>query len=452
MKVRFPDKLAPLFTPAPYKIVYGGRGKGASWGFARAALILGSHRPLFIVCGREVQKSIKDSVKLLLENQIEELGFGEHKTDDGRIIPAFYKSLDVEVRGANGTRISFVGLNDMQSIKSMEGIDVFWLTEAQRVHKAKWTVLLPTVRGDPPKGPFQQGSEVWVDFNPELTSDDTYQMWVVDPPRDTIAIEMNFRDNPFFPDILRRQMEEMRDKDRDEYLTVWEGKTRKVLAGAIFAREIEKGVVDGRIGPNIQYVRGRGVYASFDLGDADTTAMWVWQQVGNEHHAIDFVEEVGQDITYFLQYLQDQKYLVKKIILPHDAAQSHQSARKLRHNTIEKQARNAYEQPGIVEVVPITSIPIRINAARSLFPRICINDVKCSQGMMSLQHYQFGVDPKTKERTRTPLHNWASNGASSFCEYAVQLHEGRRKQRERDTGNAERDSAFRDAGSQGWMV
>ncbi len=366
MRVQFPEKLEPVFTPAPYKVVYGGRGKGASWGFARAALILGSHKKLFIVCAREVQKSIKDSAHKLLSDQIEMLGFAARKDDAGNDMPAFYEVLDTEIRGVNGTVIVFVGLNNIQSIKSMEGIDIFWVLEAQHVPTSKWNIILPTVRRDPPFGPFRQGSEIWIDFNPELTSDDTYKMWVVDPPTGTLVIEMSYRDNPFFPQFLRNQMEDMRRKDRDEYMTIWEGKTRKALAGAIFAKEIEKGVLEGRIGPNIRYDKSRGVVASFDLGDEDMTSMWVWQQAGNEHSAVFFHEENGQDISYFLGILQERRYLIKGIWLPHDARQSHQSARKLVHNTIEKQVRAIYPQGGIVKVVPQTGIPIRLNAARSL--------------------------------------------------------------------------------------
>ncbi len=453
-QVQFPDKVAPIFTPAPVKVLHGGRGATKSWDFARAALILGSHKSLFIVCAREVQKSIKDSVHKLLSDQIIELGFHAHKDDQGNDVPAFYEVLDVEIRGRNGTTFVFVGLNNIDSIKSMEGIDILWITEAAHVPRSKWNVLLPTVRRDPPFGPFRQGSEIWLDFNPDLASDDTYMMFVVDPPDGAIVIELNYPDNPFFPQVLRRQMEEMRRKDYDEYLTIWEGKTRKVLQGAIFATELRMAIQDDRIGPHIKYDPKRPVVVTFDLGDSDVTAMWVWQQLGNQHNLIFYVEESGQDITYFLQILQERKYLVKGLWLPHDARQQHQSARKLVHNTIEKRAKAVYPAPGVVKVVPNTSIVIQINATRALLPRICINDVECSRGMMCLQHFQYGVEEISDgrvKRSKVPLHNWASHGASAFMQYCTQLREGIVQERERDTGeDLERDSKFSDS-SLGWM-
>jgi phage terminase large subunit len=418
VRAQFPEKAKAIFTPAPYKVIYGGRGKSASWSFARAALILGSHRPLFVVCGREVQKSIKDSVHKLLCDQIERLGLQD-----------FYDPLDVEIRGKNGTVFSFIGLNNIQSIKSMEAIDVLWVTEATHVPKSKWIVIEPTVRCDPPAGPFKQGSEIWIDLNPELVSDDTYQRYIVDPPSGALVIEMNYRDNPFFPEILRRQMMDMRAKDYDEYLTVWEGKTRKAVSGSIYHKELAAAIEEGRIGPRIRHDKGRGVVLVFDLGDSDMTAAWAFQQSGSEHNAIDYMEESGRDISYFIKEFQDRGYIIKGIWLPHDARQKHQAARSLVNNTIEKQAKALVPTPGIVKVVPNTSHALQINAARALFPRININEVACSQGVLCLQHFQYGIDPHTRQRTKEPLHNWASHGAKAFGYYAVQLSEGRNKEK-----------------------
>lgn len=454
-RVPIPEKMAPLFTPAPFKTVAGGRGKGASWSIARALLILGNHKKLFIVCAREVQKSIKDSVHKLLSDQIVNLNYHAHKDANGRDVPAFYEVLDNEIRGANGTTFVFVGLNNVNSFRSMEGIDILWVTEAAHIPASKWNVVLPTVRRDAPFGPFGQGSEVWIDLNPELSSDDTYKIFVIDPPRDAIVILASYRDNPFFPQFLRKQMEEMRRKDYDEYLTVWEGKTRKVLQGAIFANEIRAAIQDERVGPHIKYDPKKPVTASFDLGDSDVTAMWVWQQLGNQHNCVFYTEESGQDITYFLQILQERRYLVKHVWLPHDADQQHQAARRLgpKLNTIAKQAKAFYPGPGVVKVVPNTSIVLQISATRAMLPRICINDVTCDRGMMCLQHYQYEVDQETGERSKTPLHNWASHGASGFMQYCTYIREGVRLEREKDTGIEEdgRESKFSETNSQGWM-
>lgn len=449
-RLKLPEKIMPLFTPAPYKVLHGGRGSSKSWDIAQALLILGSHRQLFIVCARETQKSIKDSVHKLLSDQIIRLNF-HARVENGKHIPAKYTVLDTEIRGDNGTVFVFVGLNNMNAIKSMEGIDVLWVTEANHVSKAKWVILLPTVRRDPPFGPFKQGSEVWVDFNPELTSDDTYQMFVVTPPEGAIVIELNYKDNPFFPDILRKQMEAMRKADRDEYMTVWMGKTRKSLAGSIFAKELEAGIDKGRISPNIKYMPDKPVILTFDLGDSDVTAMWVWQQIGNEHNCIDYEEESGQEIGHFLRMAQERKYIIKGVWLPHDAAQHHQSARPLKANTIEKQAKAMFPQPGVVKIVPNTTNVIQISVTRALFPRVNINDNTCSRGVMTLQHFKFEVNPHTKERSSQPVHNWASHGAKGFMYYAVQLSEGRRKEMDdAETGDA-KPGRLVDRGGTSWM-
>lgn len=422
IRVKLPAKLGCLLTPAPVKVVYGGRGKGASWSIARSLLLLGEKRKLFIVCAREIQKSIKDSVHKLLADQIELLGMND-----------FYDVLDVEIRGKNGTIFSFEGLNNINSFRSKEAIDILWVTEANHVPKSKWTVLFPTVRRDPPFGPFKQGSEVWVDFNPELSSDDTYMMFVVKPPTGAIVVEMNYRDNPFFPEILRRQMLDMRRDDYDEYLTVWEGKTRKALSGAIYVNEMRAAIQDGRINPRVKHDKSRGVIAVFDLGDSDMCTCWVFQQIGMEHNAIFYMEDSQRDISYFIHELQDRGYLIKGLWLPHDARQAHQSARKLIHNTIEKQAKAMLPTPGIVKIIPNVSEANQISAARMLFPRMNIHEIECSGGVLCLQHYQFEVDTDTKQRSKKPKHNWASHGAKSFGYYAVQLKEGHRKEANVDT-------------------
>jgi len=194
----FPERLDFLFEPSRYKVCYGGRGSGKSWGFARALLLMAAARPVRVLCAREIQKSIKQSVHTLLSDQIRSLGL-EHA----------YTILETEIRGANGSLFTFSGLatHTVDSIKSIEGVDVCWVEEAQTVSKRSWEILIPTIRK--PK------SEIWVTFNPALVSDDTYQRFVVHPPPDCKLVKMNWSDNPFFPDELASELEHLKAVVRD---------------------------------------------------------------------------------------------------------------------------------------------------------------------------------------------------------------------------------------------
>ena len=433
MKVQFPEKALPLFTPAPYKVMYGGRGGSKSWDMARAILALGANRKLFVVCGREIQRSIKDSVHKLLSEQVSELG-----------LSSLYDVQEQKILGKNGTEIVFVGVrNNITSIKSMEGIDIFWLTEAVHVSNHTWDTLLPTVRRDPPFGPFGKGSEVWLDFNPDLATDDTYQRWVLNPPADCLVIEVNWNDNPWFPDILKRQMEEMRLRDHDEYLTVWEGKVRRSLAGSIYSKELAKAIEEGRISPSIKYDRSKGVSVSFDLGRSDMCAFWCFQQIGMEHHAIDFYGNSGFDIGHFIEELQKRKYLIRTIYLPHDADHHVQAAQK----TIARQVRDVYPE-NIVKIVPRTlSIVNDINYVRQIFPRVWFSEQNTADGVLGLQHYVYDVNPETKAVSKQPKHTWASNPADAFRTYFMGLKDDAKK-----TPKEDFDYSYEPEHAQGWMA
>ena len=177
--IEFPRKLQFLFEPHRYKCAYGGRGGAKSWGFARALLIQGAEKPLRILCTREVQKSIKDSVHSLLTDQIQAMGLGGH-----------YQVLDNEIRGKNGTLILFAGLasHTVESIKSFEGLDRVWCEEARSISEKSWRVLIPTIR--------KPESEIWISFNAELDDDPAYIRFVANQPPDCVTVKINYEDNP----------------------------------------------------------------------------------------------------------------------------------------------------------------------------------------------------------------------------------------------------------------
>ena len=169
----FPEKLQFLFEPSRYKVLHGGRGGAKSWGVARALLIKGAASPLRILCARELQNSIVESVHHLLQTQIDALK-----------LESFYEVQNQLIRGLNGTEFIFAGLKqNITRIKSFEAVDIVWVEEAQTVSKKSWDTLIPTIRRD--------NSEIWITFNPELDTDETYQRFVLNPPSDAKVVKVN---------------------------------------------------------------------------------------------------------------------------------------------------------------------------------------------------------------------------------------------------------------------
>jgi phage terminase large subunit len=207
--VDLPEYAQPLFQPFRYKVCYGGRGAARSWSFAIALLLLSTSRPLRVLCAREMQRSILDSVHKLLVDTIDRLH-----------LPGF----DVTQRSIthqNGSIFMFEGLRyNITKIKSMEGIDICWVEEAERVSKESWDVLIPTIR--------KPGSEIWVTFNPDLEEDATYQRFVVRPPPNSWVKEVSWLDNPWFGQTeMVAEKDYLYSVDPEAADHVWGGQTRK---------------------------------------------------------------------------------------------------------------------------------------------------------------------------------------------------------------------------------
>ena len=216
-EIVFPPAFEGLFKPHRYKVYYGGRGSSKSWSVARALLLQGYAKPMRILCAREIQRSISDSVHKLLSEQLSILGL------DG-----FYTITRDAIRGANGTEFIFKGLRmNPQEIKSTEGIDIAWVEEAQAVSAESWDVLIPTIRK--PK------SEIWLTFNPLDENDPTYQRFILNAPKDALVVKVNYDGNPAFPEVLKKEMEWLKERDYEAYLHIWEGEVRRHSNAVIFA-------------------------------------------------------------------------------------------------------------------------------------------------------------------------------------------------------------------------
>ena len=409
-KAEFPLKLECLFKPSRYKVLYGGRGGAKSWGVARALLIKAAQNPLRILCAREFQTSIKDSVHKLLCDQIEALGLG-----------TFYEITQTNIKGKNGSEFSFVGLkNNVANVKSYEGVDICWVEEAQTTSRMSWNVLIPTIR--------KEKSEIWITFNPELETDETYQRFVLKPPEDCIVTKVNWSDNPWFPETLKLEKDALKHRDPQAYNVVWEGLCRQTVDGAIFAREMQLAELDGRI-TKVNYDPLKPVHAIFDLGWSDATAIWFLQFIGMETRLIRYIEGNQQTMSDYLAKMQTFGYVYDTLWLPHDAENRTLAANG---RSIEEIVRAAGYKTKIIPKTPITD---SINAARTLFTNMWFDRDNCHEGLQCLRHYRYDVDPETKQFSKTPLHDNYSHGADAFRYIGLMVNEPRQARRPRPTAN-----------------
>ena len=389
----FHYKLAPLFEPSRYKVLYGGRGSMKSWGVARALLILGAQKTLRVLCVRELQASLDDSVHKLLSDQIYELGLQD-----------VYKIEKAAIYGPVGTEFSFEGIrHNVQKIKSYEGIDICWVEEAQSVSKSSWSVLIPTIR--------KAGSEIWLTFNPYREKDETYQRFVMQTPPNSVKIFLNWRDNDWLSQELLAEKDYLQATDPDAYLNIWEGHCIANLEGAVYARELREAAISGRIA-DVPWDRTVGVNAYFDLGRRDLTSIWFTQKVAMQHRVLEYVEHRGVDFSYYIQLLQRKPYIYDEIGLPHDG-----KARVLgSKHTIEEQLRQHKFKVRVAPRLPVTT---GISAVRSVFSNCWFDAKGTAKGRERLGDYHFNVDQDDKEFSVNPVHDENSHGADSFRTFAV---------------------------------
>ncbi len=396
MSAQFPEKLEFLFRPARYKVAHGGRGSAKSWGFARALLILGAQSPTRILCTREVQKSIKDSVHRLLSDQIQALGLG-----------AFYEVLETEIRGKNGTMFLFAGLaqHTVESIKSFEGVDIVWCEEAQVVTKRSWDVLTPTIRKD--------DSEIWLSLNPDMETDETYTRFVANPPNDAVVVQMNWRDNPWFPEVLERERQDTKQRDPDNYDNIWEGVPRRVSVGAIYKLEIERLYEDKRVRA-VPYDPLLPVDTVWDLGWNDSMTIGFFQRTHAELRCIDYIEDSHHTLDWYVGQIEKRSYRFGKDFIPHDGKAKDFKTGKSTEEHLKAMGRK-------VEVIPVANVEEGIKAARMVFPRTYFDQDKTVRLLECLKRYKRSINQATNEPS-TPMHDEFSHGADMF-RYAAQAVE-----------------------------
>lgn len=397
-QIEFPDKLAELFEPHQYKVLYGGRDGVKSWSVAQALIILGTRKPLRILCARETMDSIRESVHQLLSDQIVRMG-----------LEKFYNPLQSEIRGANGTEFVFAGLRKqtVSSIKSYEAIDICWVEEASVVSRRSLTILLPTIR--------KPGSEIWLTLNPDLETDPVYQDFVINPPKGALVIKTSYHDNNWLSDESRQKIETLREKDPDTFHHVYEGATRSTVEGAIYKSEIQAAENAGRI-REVPFDPMRPVDTFWDLGFADRVSIWAAQRTPFEIRILRYFEGDHQAIDYYLREMQTWGYVFGTCFLPWDGGTRSLGTGKSIEEIMRGKGFN-------VRVNRQLSVVDGINAVRTLFPQLYFDAKLCADGLQYLRRYQWGPATALGVPRSQPLHDDASHPADALRTLAVGIRE-----------------------------
>lgn len=389
LAVSIPEPMGALYEPRRYKIMHGGRGGGKSHTVAQALLDMGARKQMRILCAREIQKSMRDSVHRLLKDYIVRLG-----------LTAFYEVLDNEIRGINGTLFLFAGLQShtVDSIKSFESVDVCWIEEAHAISKKSLDTLIPTIR--------KEGSEIWMTLNPDMDTDEVYQRFIATPSPDTWAIEVNWRDNPWLPQVLD---DERRKAKRamltEDYEHIWEGKPRRVAEGAIYRYEIDALYSDGRVCP-VPYDPILPVHTVWDLGWNDAMTIIMVQRGPQDIRVLDYIEDSNRTLDWYVAELGKRPYRWGTDFIPHDGRTRNFQTGKSTEELLRSMGRSPL-------VLSQTSIEEGIKSARMAFPRCYFDAKKTVRLLECLKRYRRDVHTKTNEPT-APLHDEFSHGADAF--------------------------------------
>ena len=400
----------PLLTPSRYKGAWGGRGSGKSHLFA-GMLIEDSliERGLLSVCIREVQKTLKDSSKRLIEAKLKDFGLGEA---DG------FKTFNEVIQTPGDGAIIFQGMQDhtAESIKSLEGFKRAWWEEAQAASTRSLNLLRPTIRAE--------GSELWFSWNARLKNDPVDVMLRgPEKPTGSAVVQANWRDNPWFTKELEQERLDCLRMQPDQYDHIWEGGYLTVAAGAYFAQHLAAAKNEKRIS-KVAFDPLMTVRLFFDIGGtgakADAVSIWPAQFIGKEVRTRDYYEAVGQPLATHINWLRSKGYTPDRaqIWLPHDGS------------TQDKVFDVSYESALRAAGYTVTVVPnqgkgaaaARIEALRRLFPSIWFDEETTEGGRAALGWYHEKKD-EARNIGLGPEHDWSSHGADAAGLMAVAYEE-----------------------------
>lgn len=402
----------PLLDPSRYKGAYGGRGSGKSQFFADLMVATAIRKPGFRgLCCREVQKSLKESAKRLIEQKIQANGVGH-----------LFDVQESQIRTPGNGLIVFAGLQDhtSESIKSYEGFDVAWIEEAQTVSERSLNLLRPTIRAP--------GSEIWASWNPRHRTDAVDRMLRGEElPTGAVVVRANWDANPWFPAELEQERKDCMRQQPEQYAHIWEGDYVTVAEGAYFAKAIATAREEGRIG-NVAADPLMTIRAYWDIGGtgakADACSIWIAQFIGREIRVLDYYEAVGQPLATHVNWLRSNGYANAHCVLPHDG---------VTHDRVfDTTYEGALRQAGFhVDVVPNQgkgAAAQRVEAVRRWFPRIWINEKPCDAGLQALGWYHEKKD-EARGVGLGPDHDWSSHAADAFGLMAVDYVEPQQRRK-----------------------
>lgn len=403
----------PLLDPARYKGAYGGRGSGKSHFFAglmvETALV---HRGLRALCVREVQRSLAQSSKALIEVKIKEFGVGH----------LFRVWADKGIETPGDGLIVFIGMSDQtaETAKSFEGFDVAWWEEAQAGSERSLSILRPTIRA--------KGSEMWFSWNPRRKTDAIDKFMRTLKPAGSVVVKANWRDNPWFADteLVTERTEDLRLYP-DRYEHIWEGDYANAFEGAYFAALLAEARASGRIG-KVAKDPLLPIRAFFDLGGsgatADAMAIWIVQWVAQEIRVLDYIEGIGQVLAYYVDELRRKGWGKAICVLPQDGVNENNITGK-RYEDHLREAEFDVAPP--VKNQGRGAASMRIEAVRRLGPRIWFDADTTEAGRDALGYYHERRD-ENRVVGLGPDHDWSSHAADAFGLMAISYEEPARSE------------------------
>jgi phage terminase large subunit len=402
----------PLLHPSRYKGAHGGRGSGKSHFFAGLMVEDSLRAPgetgegLRSVCIREVQKDLKESAKLLIEDKLSQFNLGEA---DG------FKVFKDVIQTPKDGIVIFKGMQDYtaESIKSLENFKRAWIEEAQTLTARSLTMLRPTIRAE--------GSEIWASWNPRRKVDAIDDFLRAKKPDNAVVIQANWRDNPWFPSVLAEERAIDLEKYPERCDHVWEGGYATAFEGAYFASLLSQARREGRIG-KVAADPLLPLRAYIDIGGSGATAdaftIWIVQFVNQEIRVLDYYEAIGQVLGFHIAWLRDRGYSKAQIILPHDGVNENNITGK----RYEEHFRDAEFDVRVIKNQGRGAASMRIEAVRRVFPKIWFNEATTEAGRDALGYYH---EKKDEQRNvgMGPEHDWSSHGADGFGLMAIDYEE-----------------------------